>query len=154
MKKLTFVWLFCVGIITCAYSQNKQELIKELFQLMEADSASTQMFNSMMPAFFGQNMQQEMDSTARIKKQQVIGAVMEEVKKIIVAVKEEKMKLYDKYFTEKEIKQMIAFYKSPAGQKYVSTNPEITKELVMKVMQEYVPAMKESMKKKFEGQNK
>ncbi len=49
---------------------------------------------------------------------------------------------------------MIVFYKSPAGQKYVSTNPEITKELVMKVMQEYVPAMKESMKKKLEGQNK
>lgn len=43
---------------------------------------------------------------------------------------------------------MIAFYKSPAGQKYVSTTPLITKELLMKVLKDYVPEMQKKMNAK------
>src|SRR5512146_1005111 len=35
---------------------------------------------------------------------------------------------YDKYYTEGEIDQLIAFYKSPLGQKLVSSLPTMTEE--------------------------
>jgi len=46
---------------------------------------------------------------------------------------------------------MIVFYKSPAGRKYVRTTPEITKEIVMKVITEYLPQMEKDKKDKKDG---
>jgi hypothetical protein len=34
--------------------------------------------------------------------------------------------LYDKYYTQSEIEQLITFYKSPIGQKFVKTNGPMT----------------------------
>jgi hypothetical protein len=36
--------------------------------------------------------------------------------------------LYDKYFTNEEIKQMIAFYETPLGKKTLTVLPQITQE--------------------------
>jgi len=58
--------------------------------------------------------------------------------------------IYDKYFTEKEIKDFIVFYKSPSGQKYLSLSPEIMKEFMGTMMQKYMPEMKKTMKDKIE----
>jgi hypothetical protein len=148
MKKGTLLLLFCLGIFAHTYSQTKQESIKELFHLMKDDSTSTKMMEGMMPAFMGQKMNQEMDSTAKAKAQEKMKVIMESVKKMITLIKDDKMKLYDKYFTQAEINDMIAFYKSPTGRKYVSTSPEITKEIMMKVMKEYVPEMQKALKER------
>lgn len=36
--------------------------------------------------------------------------------------------LYDKHYTQNELKEIIAFYRSPAGQKVIKATPEIMKE--------------------------
>ncbi|MFM2064659.1 MAG: hypothetical protein RLZZ507_4330 [Cyanobacteriota bacterium] len=36
--------------------------------------------------------------------------------------------LYDKYFTNEEIKALIAFYQTPIGQKTLAVTPQITQD--------------------------
>jgi len=145
MKKVTFALFFCFGVFTCMYGQTKKDTIKELFQLMKDDSTSTKLMDSLLPVLT-QKGNQEMDSTAKAKVQEKIQAIMIPVKKIIQRVQEDRLNLYDKYFTQEEIDDMIAYYKSPAGRKFVHMKPEITKEIVMKVITEYLPEMKKDMK--------
>jgi uncharacterized protein len=147
MKRVTFVLFFCIGIFAGSYSQTKQESIKELIHLMKNDSAAIKVVNSMLP-MLEKKMSQEMDSTAKAKTKESMKVAMESVKKIINLVREDKAKLYDQHFTQKEIDEMIVFYKSPVGRKYVSETPEITKELVIKVVKDYLPEMQKAMKAK------
>lgn len=147
MKKVTFVLFFSFGLFTCSYSQTKQESIKQLFHLMKDDSTTTKMLETLMP-MFAKKTNQEMDSTAKAKSKESMKGMMEMAKKIIERVKEDKLYLYDKYFTMEEIQDMIVFYKSPAGRKYVSIKPEITKEIIMKVVKEYLPAIEKNTKNK------
>ena len=93
-------------------------------------------------------MNQQTDSTAKVKAQVKMKAVMEMVKTVISKVKEDRLNLYDKYYTQQDIDAMIVFYKSPAGRKYVHTTPEITKEIVMKVIKEYLPQLEKDKKDK------
>ena len=150
MKRLTFVLFFCFGLLTCGYSQTKQESIKELFQLMKQDSAIMKTFDSLIP-MIAQKENQSMDSVA---KEKVDGSMMMFkgiVKVIISMVTEERIKLYDRYYTQDEINQLITFYKSPIGRKYVTTSPEITKDIVMKILKD-LPDLKKKMNPKPEEQ--
>ena len=50
--------------------------------------------------------------------------------------------LYAKYFTHPEIKELINFYESPVGQKYINISPQLMREAALKA--------EEYMKKKLE----
>ena len=150
MKKLTFVLFFCFGLLTCGYSQTKQESIKELFQLMKQDSAIMKTFDSLIP-MIAQKENQPMDSVAKEKAEGSMMMFRGMVKVIISMVNEDKIKLYDRYYTQDEINQLIAFYKSPIGRKYVTTSPEITKDIVMKILKD-LPDLKKKMNPKPEEQ--
>jgi hypothetical protein len=151
MKESTLILVLVIGLFSFSYAQTKEASIRKLFHLMKEDSTATKMLNSMLPAIVGNKMNQSMDSTEKAKTQATMKLIRESVKKIIALVKEDKVKLYDKYFTLEEINSMIMFYKSPAGRKYVSVTPEITKEITMKIIQRYLPEMKEEMKEKMEN---
>jgi uncharacterized protein len=43
--------------------------------------------------------------------------------------------IYDKYFTDDDIRQMIQFYESPVGRKLVDKQPDITKDVFAASMQ-------------------
>jgi hypothetical protein len=63
---------------------------------------------------------------------------------------EDMLILYDKYFTQEEINDFIYFYKTPSGQKYINSTPEITKEMMTIMMQKYMPEIKNAMMGKIE----
>ena len=140
MKKGFFVLFFCFGVFTFSNGQTKRDSINELFQLMKDDSTTTKIMESLIPMITNKSTQ-GMDSTALAKSQEKMKMVMGIVNTITAKVKEDKLNLYDKYYTQQDIDDMIVFYKSPAGQKYVRTTPEITKEIVMKVFKEYLPQL-------------
>jgi hypothetical protein len=48
---------------------------------------------------------------------------------------EDMLILHDKYFTQEEINDFIHFYKTPLGQKYINSTPEITKEMMTIMIQ-------------------
>ncbi len=74
-------------------------------------------------------------------------------------MKEEYITLYSETYTEPELKDMIAFYKTPSGQAFIKKQPEVLKrsfELSQKVMSGLMPkiqAMANEFKKDVQSQS-
>ena len=65
--------------------------------------------------------------------------IMDEVKPILV-------KSFAKVYTEKELKQMIDFYKSPTGKKMVSQSPKMTDIIYKRTLTEVAPKLDKALK--------
>ena len=150
MKKSIFLLLFSVCVFPGAFAQTKQESIKELIHIMRNDSMMNKTMDAMIPAMFNQMQSQMKDSTAKARSTEIAKVVMESAKEIMPKMMDEMAASYDKYFTEQEIKDFITFYKTPAGQKYISVMPEMMKDMMGNMMKNYIPAMKKSMEAKME----
>lgn len=151
MKKLVFVLLFCSAAFINGYSQPKQELIKELFNVMKQDSMIERTFSSIIPSMFNQMQGQAKDSTGRARSQEAMKATLPVMKDIIKRMMDEDMvAIYDRNFSEKEIKDFITFYKSPSGQKFVKTQPKIQKELMPIFIKKYIPEIAKATKAKMD----
>jgi hypothetical protein len=150
MKKVVFVLMFCLPVWMSAFSQTKQESIKELFHLMGNDSTIDEMINSV--ALLSDQIQGQIkDSTERFNSEEVMKSAMQIVKnKYKKMMDEDMVALYDKYFSQKEINDLIAFYKSPSGQKMIKVEPQIDKDLMAIVSQKYMPEMLKDMQAKTE----
>ena len=148
-------------LMTNSFSQTKQESIKALFKLMQQDSLMDKMFSSMIPSMMNQMKSQfpKKDSLANVRSNEMMKSIMQIVKEICnKMINEDMVALYDKYYSQNEINDYITFYKSPSGQKYIKVMPDITKDLMMIMMQKYMPEMQNKMKAKAEeikdGDNK
>jgi len=124
----------------------KQENIKVLFQLMQTDSVVEKMINSMIPIMM-KSMPQQQDSTAM----SMMNATMKKMTDVMMDItkrllNEDMLAIYDKYYTEKDIKDLVAFYKSSAGQKMVKVSPDLNKEMMMILITKYVPEIQQMLK--------
>ena len=154
MKKVILVLMFCLPVLVInGFSQTKQESIKELFSLMKQDSMIDKMFGSMIPAMMNQMKSQfpVKDSMANVRSNEMMKSTMQTVKEISKKmINEDMVGLYDKYFTQGEINDFIAFYKTLSGQKMINLTPEITKDLMMIMMQKYMPEIQKTIKEQTE----
>lgn len=151
MKKLFIILFIGIAGITNGFSQTKQELIKELFKVMQQDSLMEKSFSAMIPAMMKQMQGQNKDSAAVARSQEVMKATIPVMRDILKNMMNEDMVgIYDKYFEENDLKDIIAFYKTPSGQKFLRTQPEIQKELMPIMFQKYVPQISRAMKEKME----
>jgi len=147
MKKVILISIFFVSALFNSYSQTKQESIKELFHIMQQDSLIDKMFSSMIPMMFNQMQSQIKDSTSRKHSEEMMTTTMQTVKDISKKmINEDMVVLYDKYFSQNEINDFIAFYKTPSAQKFIHVTPDIQKELMTVMMQKYVPEIQNAMK--------
>lgn len=108
---------------TTSQSANNQEEkinnIKELMAITGEEKLSqqirTQLINGMrsqvpqVPQEFWNTLAEEMDSDSDKMKNQIIA-------------------IYSKYFTNEDIKELIAFYKTPLGRKVTNVLPQVTRE--------------------------
>lgn len=145
MKKIILVLLFSIPVLFNAQALTKQENIKVLFQLMQTDSVVEKMMNSMIPMMMKSVPQQ--DSTANSQ----MTAMMNKMTQVMMVItkrllNEDMTVLYDKYYTESEIKDLVTFYKSPAGQKMVAVMPDLNKEMMMILLTKYVPEIQQMLK--------
>lgn len=150
MKKTALLLLICITTFTFSFSQTKQEAIKELIHIMRNDSMMNKTMDAMIPSMVNQMQSQMKDSTAKARSLEIAKIAMESAKEIMPKMMDEMATSYDKYFTEKEIKAFIAFYKTPAGQKYISVMPEMMKDVMGNMMKYYLPEMKKSMQSKMQ----
>jgi len=156
MKKSVFLILFSVCFFSGAFAQTKQEYIKELIHIVRNDSMMNKTIDAMIPSMINQ-MQSQMqmkDSTAKARSMEIAKMAMESAKEALPKMMDELSKSYDKYFTEQEIKDFITFYKTPAGQKYISVMPEMMKDMMGNMMKNYLPAMRKSLETKMEEMKK
>lgn len=152
MKKVILVLMICIPSLM-GYSQTKQESIKELFHVMQQDSIMDKMFSSMIPSMIEQMKSQHPinDSLANARSNEMMKAMMQTTRLIMKKMMDEDMvALYDKYFSQKEINDYIAFYKTPSGQKFIKVTPDISKDLMEIMMQKYVPEIQNAVKTKVE----
>jgi len=146
MKKFILVVVLSVPFLFNVQAQSKQENIKELFVLMQTDSMAIKMMNSMLPMLINQSSA-TMDSTAKNQRDEMIKKVTNVVTSITNRlINEDMVMLYDKFFTEKDIKELNAFYKSAAGKKMVQVTPELNKEVMMIMLTKYMPEMQRMFK--------
>lgn len=146
MKKLLFVLFVSMTTFLTVQAQTKQENIKVLFQLMQTDSVVDKMMNSMIPMLL-KTVPQPQD-TAATNKMNAMMTKMTNVMRTITnrLLNEDMTVLYDKYFTEAEIKGLVSFYQSSAGKKMISVTPELNKEMVSILLTKYVPELDRMMK--------
>ena len=141
MKKGIFLFLCCFALVLNSYSQTKKESIIELFRLMHKDSMLDRTISSRLPALI-QIVQQTNPSHAMTEgtKDSIIDR-LQIFKEFSVKIQNEEIALYDKYFTQEEINEMIAFYKSGTGHKLAEVTPKIQNDLMMILLQKYSPEM-------------
>lgn len=126
MLQLALILMFSVlSVAHAEISQEKRNEIEKMLRLTGTEKLMNQMMAQMImgmkskmtgiPDTFWGKFQQKIDSHG----------LMEQL-----------IPVYDKYYTVEDLKAVNAFYESPAGQKVLSTLPQITRES-MKIGQEW-----------------
>jgi hypothetical protein len=145
---------FCFTVALPAYAQSdstpeKKALIKELLTIMNASNNSEAIANQLMEgmqeplAGLASNMLREwiqslklapaernrMDAEVPGSAQRIANRIRAELpKRISFGELAEKvgLEIYDKHFTESEVKDLIAFYKTSTAQKFIRLAPQLT----------------------------
>lgn len=136
MKKLFLLSTICFLSSITAFSQSKQESIKELMHVMQIEET----FNKLIIP----NMSSQQDSLSQALYQDIIASTKPMISRMI---NEDMVTLYDKYYTQKEIDDIIQFYKTETGQKLIAKSADIQNE-VMSIMQtKYMPEISKTIMK-------
>lgn len=118
MKKISITLLLC-GFLTCGFSQSvtKTDNIKKLLELTGSGKLGVQVGQSMIGSFknnypnvpeaFWNDFLKEFNSDVLIN--------------MIIPI-------YDKFYSESDIKELTEFYQSPLGKKMIATMPQIAQE--------------------------
>ena len=146
MKKTIIVLLVCLAGFQLS-AKNKQEKITELISIIHSEQMTNKMFDNMFQIMTRQNeknltKEQQADLSAFM-----LSGLKEIIKKSIT---EYYPKIYDKYFTKRDIKGLLKFYKSEVGQKYLKAAPDIQSDL----MQNYMKSDLMDFQKKMEQKRK
>jgi hypothetical protein len=152
--------LMVSGVISVtAQESQRRALAEELLTVMKMQDAIEKSFDvakQMIPAQMEKMAQEAGDTAAPADMQGLTGRMMDMIAEEFSwnKLKADYIALYAETFTEQELKDMVAFYKSPAGQAYINKQPELMKrsmELTQKLMMKIMPkirAMTEDVRKK------
>lgn len=145
MKKSTLV-LFCFFCaIANLYSQTKKESVLELCKVMQLDSTIGKSIDALMPAMLSR-MPQAKDASQQMEMDKKIKSIVSSVKEMTEEfVKLDLVEIYEKHFTEADIQELIQFYKTPIGQKLIKETPELQKDIMTRMMQNFLPKMQQKM---------
>ena len=118
MKKTFLILSFCVLSFSAnAQSPSKSEKINQLMELTDSGKLGIQMIDQMMNSFKNSNSKVKTEFWEEFKNEVNI----EDLQKMIIPI-------YDKYYTESDIDQLIVFYNSPIGKKMIATMPQVMSE--------------------------
>jgi hypothetical protein len=140
----------------------KEALIKELLGLMNASNNSEAIANQIMDqleALVARQFSNEMRGWIKAQKfpldeQKRLEAIVDEtIQRILTRIRDELPKrvnfselvekigieIYNRHFTEAEVKDLIAFYKTSTGQKFVKVLPQITSEIIPELAKSIPP---------------
>lgn len=156
-KKAVILFVIIIGLsfMGCATAQksgsemsstgeSKQESVEELLTLTKAETVLDTVYGQMDQMF--KNMGRQLG--VKPEEQELFDEFMS---KMVSLMKEEmswdKMKgpmieVYLKHYTEKEIQDMITFYKSESGRSMISKQADVAKDTMMlqqKVMEGFLP---------------
>lgn len=101
-------------------SNNKTENIRKLLELTGAGKLGIQMMNQFFSSFKTTYSSVPEEFWSEFKKEVNADALID----LIIPI-------YDKYFTEEDLNQLIQFYNSPIGKKVIESQPLILQESML-----------------------
>ncbi|MEA2992474.1 MAG: uncharacterized protein QOD40_1394 [Alphaproteobacteria bacterium] len=125
-------------------------------ELITAKGAAD-MFDSMLPGVVERVKINFLQTNPNLGKElnEVSAKLVTDLNPRLVALKDDVVKLYASQFTEQELKEALAFYKSPLGQKIIANEPKILDQSVVaadqwasKLTDEVMTRIRIEMKKK------
>jgi len=142
----TFLLITLVSLASCQLNaKSKHDKIVELLEIMQSEKMIDKTFSNMIEVF----KNQPGEELNKEQEEELLVFSMNEMKAIAKkAIEEDYPAIYDKYFSEKEIDELINFYQSSAGQKYLKAMPEIQKDFMQVMMRKYMPEFKKKMEEK------
>ncbi|PZU95388.1 MAG: hypothetical protein DCE90_12630 [Pseudanabaena sp.] len=144
-----------------AISASKRALIKELLEITESDKSAQQIMDSMvraeLPKLVSTILEQvpSLDSD-RPEIQQQFSKVVSQMaikyrdrvaKKIDLGklIEQVSYPIYDKYFTESELRDILNFYKSSTGKKAIAILPQVVGDSLSRTNEILMPQMTKIM---------
>ena len=134
----------------------KRAAIEELFSLMKVDQMQKQMV-SQVQAMVGDQIEKSLPP--EIQKSQDGSKMVAEVKDFqkrvfdlmmdrvdFARMKPDYIRLYDETFSAEEVAGLVAFYKTPVGQSYLSKMPVLTSKTVVLIQRMLGDLMPQMMK--------
>lgn len=112
-----------------AAAEEKRQNIKRLLQLTKAGEVGVQFLQLTLPQM--RNLYGAvLEGLPAVKRERAVKIMEEELFRVFTAERmvEELVPIYDRHFTGEEIKDLIAFYESAAGKKFVAVQPQIITE--------------------------
>ncbi|NJB81958.1 DUF2059 domain-containing protein [Wenyingzhuangia aestuarii] len=150
MMKKIFGLLFVFTISLNA--QTSKEKVQELIKEMQADKMISQVMDQMVPM-----MQQQIKASLKTEEQKqklekINTILFEEVKSFTKEMVNGPMvTIYAKHFSNKDINNLIKFYKGKTGKKLIELTPVISKELMQTMMQNEIPEFQKRIKERIKN---
>jgi len=130
MKCILIGILLIFSVSASAETDSRREQVEDLLELMDASSIINSMYSQM--DIMLQNMSKELGVKPSEKVifdeyySKMINVMREEMS--WAKMKEPMINIYLNNFNEKEISDVIAFYKSDTGQAFIAKTPKLTQE--------------------------
>jgi hypothetical protein len=167
-----FITLILFGCVasraqeTPQIAPEKRALIKELLELLGGTKSTNQLMDIMLqqqerelPQVLSATFANDKNLTPAEKaaaEQQIkesiprtIARMKEALQKINFAqtIEDISAAIFDKYFSESELREWVAFYKTPLGKKTIELMPTIYAESMTRASENVLPALQEEMNK-------
>ncbi len=137
-----------VFLLTYGFAQSEnsyRQTLKQMFEATGTEEAYKVVINQMITMFKEQYPEMGTEDWDNLEKE-FLKTSLNDLTEMLVPV-------YKKYFTEADLKEMIAFYNSPVGKKFAQTSPMIMKESMV-IGQEWGRKIGEDFAKKIEQKSK
>lgn len=161
MKKILLLSLLCTcSLLLQAHAQDSQntpspqsvalaEELMTLFQIDKSMEAALQQVTQMQAKMLDS---QNLSAEAKARQQQVMKVVLEETQASFSweKIKPTFIEIYAETFTPEELQGMIAFFKTPIGQKWIEKQPQLqaaTMQKMQSLIMSMQPKMQEAIKR-------
>lgn len=145
---LVLAGLFAVGPLTASADEaSHRQAAAEMFQAIDMERVITQAIDASLKAQMEQN-------PALVPYEAQMRAFLTKYMSW-ASMKDEMTKMYTQEFTEPELKQLTAFYKTPLGQKAIAKMPVLmarSMALGQQRVQEHLPELQAALKESAEKQ--
>ena len=172
LATVIFVFGGSVSFAQQTISPEKQALIREFLEVTGGQKSANEMIDLMLafqekesPKMLSSLIEQDKNLTPAQKQelQQMAAESAERVGKRIrefltqrmnigQMIEEISFPIYDKNFTESELRDIIAFYRTPTGQKTITLAPKMMMEAMIAFSEKFTPKFQEFIKETTEAE--
>lgn len=135
MRRILFSIAAALTIATASFQANAQEVTpeslaasRELMALTKSDQALDQVLALITPQI-GQMLEQSNPDKGPLIRKMLEELLLPEIRKAVPQAIDDIAAIYARNFTAAELAEVIAFYKTPTGQKFIERQPALLTEL-------------------------